>query len=141
MARRYDCSSMAPAAWAAWCGTLPLFFLNTWRRPGSPATGPTRCAGGRCWSWAPAPEPWGSWPRPSGKRWREGASWFGKLITGFPPGAYVSVDLFYRADVVVTDLEELQDLLKMNINMNKHLVTGSVQAKVLKWFVWSFGLF
>lgn len=33
------------------------------------------------------------------------------------------------ADVVVTDLEELQDLLKMNINMNKHLVTGSVQAK------------
>lgn len=72
MARRYDCSSMAPAAWAAWSGTLPLFFLNTWRRPGSPATGPTRCAGGRCWSWAPAPGPWGSWPRPSGKRWREG---------------------------------------------------------------------
>lgn len=49
--------------------------------------------------------------------------------------------LFYRANVVVTDLEELQDLLKININMNKHLVTGSVQAKVLKWFVWSFGLF
>ncbi|XP_069883862.1 protein N-lysine methyltransferase METTL21D isoform X2 [Dipodomys merriami] len=38
-----------------------------------------------------------------------------------------------RADVVVTDLEELQDLLKMNIRMNKHLVTGSVQTKVLKW--------
>ena len=37
--------------------------------------------------------------------------------------------LFYRADVIVTDLEELQDLLKMNINMNKHLVTGSVQAR------------
>lgn len=49
--------------------------------------------------------------------------------------------LFYRADVVVTDLEELQDLLKMNINMNKHLVTGSVQAKVLKWFVWPLSLF
>lgn len=49
--------------------------------------------------------------------------------------------LFYRADVIVTDLEELQDLLKMNINMNKHLVTGSVQAKVLKWFVWPFSLF
>lgn len=37
------------------------------------------------------------------------------------------------ADVVVTDLEELQDLLKININMNKQLVTSSVQAKVLKW--------
>lgn len=37
------------------------------------------------------------------------------------------------ADVVVTYLEELQDLLKININMNKHLVTSSVQAKVLKW--------
>ncbi|EDM03524.1 similar to chromosome 14 open reading frame 138 (predicted), isoform CRA_b [Rattus norvegicus] len=36
------------------------------------------------------------------------------------------------ADVIVTDLEELQDLLKMNINMNKHLVTGSVQAKSLE---------
>lgn len=41
----------------------------------------------------------------------------------------------------MTDLEELQDLLKVNINMNKHLVTGSVQAKVLKWFVWPFSLF
>lgn len=49
--------------------------------------------------------------------------------------------LFYRADVVVTDLEELQDLLKMNINMNKHLVTGSIHAKVLKWFVWPFSLY
>ncbi|XP_069772699.1 protein N-lysine methyltransferase METTL21D isoform X4 [Narcine bancroftii] len=37
------------------------------------------------------------------------------------------------ANVIVTDLEELQDLLEININANKHLVTGSVQAKVLKW--------
>lgn len=40
-----------------------------------------------------------------------------------------------RADVTVTDLEELQDLLKLNIETNKHLLTGSIQAKVLKWFV------
>uniref|UniRef100_A0A8C3IGT6 Valosin containing protein lysine methyltransferase n=1 Tax=Chrysemys picta bellii TaxID=8478 RepID=A0A8C3IGT6_CHRPI len=38
-----------------------------------------------------------------------------------------------RWDVTVTDLEELQDLLNINIEKNKHLVTGSVQAKVLKW--------
>ncbi|XP_078418661.1 protein N-lysine methyltransferase METTL21D isoform X1 [Cetorhinus maximus] len=37
------------------------------------------------------------------------------------------------AHVTVTDLEELQDLLNININDNKHLVTGSIQAKVLKW--------
>lgn len=40
---------------------------------------------------------------------------------------------FFRANVTVTDLEELQDLLNVNINDNKHLVTGSIQAKVLKW--------
>ncbi|XP_067895177.1 protein-lysine methyltransferase METTL21D isoform X2 [Heterodontus francisci] len=38
-----------------------------------------------------------------------------------------------RAHVTVTDLEELQELLNININDNKHLVTGSIQAKVLKW--------
>ncbi|XP_048342274.1 LOW QUALITY PROTEIN: protein N-lysine methyltransferase METTL21D [Sphaerodactylus townsendi] len=37
------------------------------------------------------------------------------------------------ANVTVTDLEEVQDLLKMNIENNQHLVTGSIQAKVLKW--------
>ncbi|XP_072345902.1 protein N-lysine methyltransferase METTL21D isoform X3 [Scyliorhinus torazame] len=37
------------------------------------------------------------------------------------------------AHVTVTDLEELQGLLNTNINDNKHLVTGSIQAKVLKW--------
>lgn len=40
-----------------------------------------------------------------------------------------------RANVTVTDLEELQELLLVNIENNKHLVTGSVRAKVLKWFV------
>ncbi|XP_035744319.1 protein-lysine methyltransferase METTL21D, partial [Egretta garzetta] len=39
----------------------------------------------------------------------------------------------YRADVTVTDLEELQELLMVNIENNKQLVTGSVRAKVLKW--------
>ncbi|XP_026554564.1 protein-lysine methyltransferase METTL21D isoform X2 [Pseudonaja textilis] len=37
------------------------------------------------------------------------------------------------ANVTVTDLEEVQDLLKMNIENNQHLVSGSIQAKVLKW--------
>ncbi|XP_042321089.1 protein-lysine methyltransferase METTL21D isoform X2 [Sceloporus undulatus] len=37
------------------------------------------------------------------------------------------------ANVTVTDLEEVQDLLKMNIENNWHLITGSIQAKVLKW--------
>ncbi|XP_078418662.1 protein N-lysine methyltransferase METTL21D isoform X2 [Cetorhinus maximus] len=36
------------------------------------------------------------------------------------------------AHVTVTDLEELQDLLNININDNKHLVTGSIQAKSLE---------
>ncbi|XP_009073303.1 PREDICTED: protein-lysine methyltransferase METTL21D-like, partial [Acanthisitta chloris] len=31
------------------------------------------------------------------------------------------------------DLEELQELLMVNIENNKHLITGSVRAKVLKW--------
>ncbi|XP_063803691.1 protein N-lysine methyltransferase METTL21D [Pseudophryne corroboree] len=37
------------------------------------------------------------------------------------------------ADVTVTDLEELQELMKSNIDSNSHLITGSCQAKVLKW--------
>ncbi|KAF1572191.1 UNVERIFIED_CONTAM: Protein-lysine methyltransferase METTL21D, partial [Eudyptes pachyrhynchus] len=38
-----------------------------------------------------------------------------------------------KANVTVTDLEELQELLMVNIENNRHLVTGSVRAKVLKW--------
>lgn len=37
------------------------------------------------------------------------------------------------ADVTVTDLEDLQDLMKTNIEKNSALITGSCQAKVLKW--------
>ncbi|XP_075047956.1 protein N-lysine methyltransferase METTL21D [Mixophyes fleayi] len=37
------------------------------------------------------------------------------------------------ANVTVTDLEDLQDLMKTNIDSNSHLITGSCQAKVLKW--------
>ncbi|MEE6492313.1 hypothetical protein FKM82_016543 [Ascaphus truei] len=37
------------------------------------------------------------------------------------------------ANVTITDLEELQDLMKINIDSNLHLITGSCQAKVLKW--------
>uniref|UniRef100_A0A8B9P3L7 Valosin containing protein lysine methyltransferase n=1 Tax=Apteryx owenii TaxID=8824 RepID=A0A8B9P3L7_APTOW len=60
---------------------------------------------------------------------------------GFPPPAAALTErkgekkktAFFRANVTVTDLEELQELLKVNIENNKHLVTGSVRAKVLKW--------
>ncbi|KAJ7331806.1 hypothetical protein JRQ81_013986 [Phrynocephalus forsythii] len=38
-----------------------------------------------------------------------------------------------RANITVTDLEEVQDVLNMNIENNRNLVTGSIQAKVLKW--------
>ncbi|XP_023581926.1 protein N-lysine methyltransferase METTL21D isoform X5 [Trichechus manatus latirostris] len=55
------------------------------------------------------------------------------LELGSGTGAVGLMAATLGADVVVTDLEELQDLLKININMNKQLVTGSVQAKVLKW--------
>ncbi|XP_038634198.1 protein-lysine methyltransferase METTL21D isoform X3 [Scyliorhinus canicula] len=41
------------------------------------------------------------------------------------------------AHVTVTDLEELQDLLNTNINDNKHLVTGSIQAKSLEPLLWT----
>ncbi|KAM7165431.1 protein N-lysine methyltransferase METTL21D isoform 2-T2 [Macrochelys suwanniensis] len=58
------------------------------------------------------------------------SSWFGKQVY-FPSETVTSAG--ERADVTVTDLEELQDLLNVNIEKNKHLVTGSVQAKVLKW--------
>ncbi|KAJ7344856.1 hypothetical protein JRQ81_000806 [Phrynocephalus forsythii] len=37
------------------------------------------------------------------------------------------------AHVTVTDLEEAQDLLAMNIECNRNLIRGSIRAKVLKW--------
>lgn len=43
---------------------------------------------------------------------------------------------FYRAHVIVTDLEDLQTLLRANIKENQTFITkGSITAKVLKWFV------
>ncbi|XP_044517904.1 protein-lysine methyltransferase METTL21D [Gracilinanus agilis] len=55
------------------------------------------------------------------------------LELGAGTGAVGLMAATLGADVIVTDLEELQDLLKLNIKMNEHLITGSVQAKVLKW--------
>ncbi|XP_034624539.1 protein-lysine methyltransferase METTL21D isoform X2 [Trachemys scripta elegans] len=55
------------------------------------------------------------------------------LELGAGTGAVGLMAATLGADVTVTDLEELQDLLNINIEKNKHLVTGSVQAKVLKW--------
>lgn len=44
--------------------------------------------------------------------------------------------LSYRAHVTVTDLEDLQTLLRLNIKENQmHISSGSITAKVLKWFV------
>ncbi|XP_068938418.1 protein N-lysine methyltransferase METTL21D isoform X2 [Petaurus breviceps papuanus] len=55
------------------------------------------------------------------------------LELGAGTGAVGLMAATLGADVIVTDLEELQDLLKLNIKLNEHLITGSVQAKVLKW--------
>ncbi|XP_009471028.1 PREDICTED: protein-lysine methyltransferase METTL21D [Nipponia nippon] len=56
-------------------------------------------------------------------------SWRG----GAGSGLHGTVAATRGANVTVTDLEELQELLMVNIENNKHLVTGSVRAKVLKW--------
>lgn len=41
-----------------------------------------------------------------------------------------------RARVTVTDLEDLQTLMRANIQENQALLSsGSIAAKVLKWFV------
>ncbi|XP_037995559.1 protein-lysine methyltransferase METTL21D isoform X1 [Motacilla alba alba] len=55
------------------------------------------------------------------------------LELGAGTGAVGIMAATLGANVTVTDLEELQELLMVNIENNKHLVTGSVRAKVLKW--------
>ncbi|NXX57042.1 MT21D methyltransferase, partial [Scopus umbretta] len=55
------------------------------------------------------------------------------LELGAGTGAVGIMAATLGANVTVTDLEELQELLLVNIENNKHLVTGSVRAKVLKW--------
>uniref|UniRef100_A0A8C7A5E6 Valosin containing protein lysine methyltransferase n=2 Tax=Tinamidae TaxID=8803 RepID=A0A8C7A5E6_NOTPE len=55
------------------------------------------------------------------------------LELGAGTGAVGIMAATLGANVTVTDLEELQELLEVNIENNKHLVTGSVRAKVLKW--------
>ncbi|XP_072485888.1 protein N-lysine methyltransferase METTL21D isoform X2 [Notamacropus eugenii] len=54
------------------------------------------------------------------------------LELGAGTGAVGLMAATLGAHVTVTDLEELQDLLKLNIKMNEHLITGSVQAKSLE---------
>ncbi|XP_068051030.1 protein N-lysine methyltransferase METTL21D isoform X2 [Anomalospiza imberbis] len=55
------------------------------------------------------------------------------LELGAGTGAVGIMAATLGANVTVTDLEELQELMLVNIENNKHLVTGSVRAKVLKW--------
>ncbi|XP_016099383.1 protein-lysine methyltransferase METTL21D-like [Sinocyclocheilus grahami] len=50
------------------------------------------------------------------------------------PGLVGLVAATLGANVTVTDLEDLQLLLQLNIKNNQHLIhTGSITAKVLKW--------
>ncbi|XP_075283368.1 protein N-lysine methyltransferase METTL21D isoform X1 [Opisthocomus hoazin] len=55
------------------------------------------------------------------------------LELGAGTGAVGIMAATLGADVTVTDLEELQELLAANIESNRHLVTGAVRAQVLKW--------
>ncbi|RMB98506.1 hypothetical protein DUI87_24720 [Hirundo rustica rustica] len=54
------------------------------------------------------------------------------LELGAGTGAVGIMAATLGANVTVTDLEELQELLMVNIENNKHLVTGSVRAKSLE---------
>ncbi|XP_065611730.1 protein N-lysine methyltransferase METTL21D isoform X1 [Cyrtonyx montezumae] len=55
------------------------------------------------------------------------------LELGAGTGAVGIMAATLGADVTLTDLRELQELLAVNIENNRHLVTGSVRAEVLKW--------
>nr|XP_056707099.1 protein N-lysine methyltransferase METTL21D [Euleptes europaea] len=72
-------------------------------------------------------------PAPPGRRLRLPLRRKAALELGAGTGLVGLVAACLGANVTVTDLEEVQDLLKMNIEKNQHLVTGSIQAKVLKW--------
>ncbi|XP_028677381.2 protein-lysine methyltransferase METTL21D [Erpetoichthys calabaricus] len=62
-------------------------------------------------------------------------AWSGRTVLELGSGTAV-VGLMAAtlgAFVTVTDLDELQDLIQLNIMENQHLVTGTIKAKVLKW--------
>uniref|UniRef100_A0A667Y1J5 Valosin containing protein lysine (K) methyltransferase n=1 Tax=Myripristis murdjan TaxID=586833 RepID=A0A667Y1J5_9TELE len=64
-------------------------------------------------------------------------AWAGRgvLELGAGTGAVGLMAATLGAHVIVTDLEDLQTLLKVNIQENQALITsGSITAKVLKWF-------
>ncbi|XP_056101500.1 protein-lysine methyltransferase METTL21D [Rhinichthys klamathensis goyatoka] len=64
------------------------------------------------------------------------STWFSKSIVelGAGTGLVGLVASTLGANVTVTDLEDLQPLLKLNIEKNQQLIrTGSITAKVLKW--------
>ncbi|KAM6912147.1 protein N-lysine methyltransferase METTL21D [Xenentodon cancila] len=63
-------------------------------------------------------------------------AWSGRTVVevGAGTGVVGLMAATLGAQVVVTDLEELQTLLRVNIHENQDLIsTGSITAKVLKW--------
>ncbi|XP_073720940.1 protein N-lysine methyltransferase METTL21D isoform X2 [Misgurnus anguillicaudatus] len=66
----------------------------------------------------------------------DASTWHAKNIIelGAGTGLVGLVAATLGANVIVTDLEDLQPLLQLNIRKNQNLIrTGSITAKVLKW--------
>ena len=52
---------------------------------------------------------------------------------GFLYHLFTVLCLFFRAEVIISDLPEFIPLINMNIEVNKDLITGNTMAKALTW--------